>query len=395
MKIAKIEHLQIESHRFLLVRVTTDEGVVGIGESSGLTGARQWVDRFRGLLVGEDLFAVQRHVTQMLWGKQEGHFLTYEGDEVPVEEWLVRYGAAGASLSHAATRAAAAIEMALLDAIGKTLGTPVYNLLGGKFRDRVPIYLDLAGSESDDPKAWREVGERSAGHGFGMVKFDVDYAVPKLHRDPWNRSVSTNELMATVKLMEAVREGLGWDVELAVDCHGQYNTTDAIRMGQALEDVKLIWMEDPMPDYHPDAFVRVREATKTPIAAGELMQTLFEHRGFIDAGAVDILHPDVRMVGGLLEYKRVADYADAHYIPVASHSGASPYGTIAMAHGAAAVRSFLYQEYHWFKMDWISELVNIEGPLFVDGAVQLSDAPGYGVEINEELWLQKSAAGWL
>lgn len=330
----------------------------------------------------------------MLWGRQEGHFLTYEGDEVPVDEWLVRYGAAGASLSHSATRAAAGIEMALLDAIGKTLGTPVYNLLGGNFRTRVPIYLDLAGSASDDPAAWRAVGENAASHGFGAVKFDVDYAVPALHRDPWNRTISTNELAATVRLLEAVREGLGWDIELAVDCHGQYNTTDAIRIGKALEPVKLMWMEDPMPDFHPEAFVRVREATDTPIAAGELMQTVFEHRGFIDAGAVDILHPDVRMVGGLLEYKRVADYADAHYIPVASHSGASPYGTIAMAHGAAAVRSFLFQEYHWFKVDWISDLIHLDGALFVDGAVELSDAPGYGVEINEELWLSRAPAGW-
>lgn len=395
MKIAKIEHLQIESHRFLLVRVTTEEGVVGIGEGSGLTGARQWVDRFRGLLVGEDLFAVQRHVTQMLWGKQAGHFLTYDdGMEAPVEEWLRRYGATGASLGHSATRAAAAIEMALLDAIGKTLGTPVYNLLGGQFRARVPIYLDLAGPAVGDLSAWRDIGAEAKEYGFSAVKFDVDFAVPALHKDPWNRSISTNELHRTAECLGAVRDGLGFDIEMAVDCHGQYNTTDASRIARALEPLELLWMEDPMPDSNPEAFARLRESTSTPIAVGELMQTLFEHRAFIDAAAVDILHPDVRMVGGLLEYKRVADYADAHFIPSAAHSGASPYGTVAMAHGAAAVRCFLVQEYHWHNSSWIGELIVNDRPLFVDGTVELTEAPGFGVEINEEAWLARAPVGW-
>jgi L-alanine-DL-glutamate epimerase-like enolase superfamily enzyme len=121
---------------------------------------------------------------------------------------------------------------------------------------------------------------------------------------------------------------------------------------------------------------------------------LFEHRAFIDAGAVDILHPDARFVGGLLEYKRVADYADAHYVPVASHSGASPYGTVAIAHANAAVRSFIAQEYHWFGTRWINDLIHTEDPLFVDGNVVLSDRPGFGVDINEEAWLARAPAGW-
>ena len=123
------------------------------------------------------------------------------------------------------------------------------------------------------------------------------------------------------------------------------------------------------------------------------MQTLLEIRPFIDRRAVDILHPDTRMCGGGLEHKRIADYADAHYIPCAMHSGASPYGTIAMAHVGAAIRSFVALEYHWLDSPWVEELVQLNGPLFENGHVVLSDRPGFGVEINEEAWRRRLPKG--
>lgn len=386
MKIVDVSHSQVDSHRFLLVRITTDEGIVGYGEGSGLTGAREWVGRFADHLVGEDPFDVQRIVTQLLWGKQQGAFLTYgEGMERPVDDWLTRYGAAGASLSHSATRAVSAIEMALLDVVGKALETPVYNLLGGKFRTSIPVYLDCAGIESTEPSAWTEEGHRVRELGFRAVKFDVDMLAAPPTRDPWNRALSIGEIRSITEIIGSIREGLGPNVELAVDCHGQYNVVDAVKLAKALEPFDLLWMEDPLPDYNPGALADVRQQTSTPIASGELFQTLFEHREYIDAHAVDILHPDTRMVGGILEHKRVADYADAHYIPCASHNGASPLGTAAMAHGAAAIRSFLFLEYHWFGIKWIDELMK-SGPRIVNGSIELSDAPGFGAEPEEASW---------
>lgn len=391
MKIADVSYSQIESHRFLLVKITSVDGLVGYGEGSGITGAQQWLDRFRPLLVGEDAFDVQRLVTQLLWGRQEGAFLTYgEGLAHPVNAWLLRYGAAGASLSHGATRAVAAIEMALLDLVGKALQTPVYNLLGGKFRDRVPVYLDLAGVQDDDPAAWREYATWARELGFRAVKCDADMLGARPGRDPWNRSLPLPELNRIVEILSAFRDGLGFDVEFAVDCHGQYNAIDAERLARALEPLRLLWLEDPLPDFNPEALARVRQATSTPIATGELMQTLFEHRAYIDAHAMDIIHPDPRMVGGLIEYRRVADYADAHYIPTAAHNGASPFGTVAAAHGCATVRSFLFLEYHWYSVGWIDELA-VGGLPLQDGCVLLSDTPGFGVEIDEDRWAARVA----
>ena len=390
MRIADVSWRLISSHRFLLVRIVTDDGVVGYGEGSGLTGAVQWLERFKPILTGEDPFDIQRLATQLLWGKQEGEFITY-GDELadPVAAWLIRYGAAGASLDHAATRAVAAIEMALVDVVGKALGTPAYNLLGGKFRSRVPVYLDLAGVKDMSTKSWRAYGTWARTLGFKAVKCDVDMLAPELHRDPWDRSISRPELRKTVELLSALRDGLGSDIELAADCHGQYNVPDAERLARALEPVGLLWLEDPIPDFNPAALASIRAATSTPIATGELFQTLLEHREYIDARAVDVLHPDTRMVGGPLEHKRVADYADAHFIPTAAHNGASPFGTIASAHVCAASRSFLYLEFHWYGVEWINDLVAGGMPL-VDGCIELSGAPGYGTTINEAAWDARS-----
>ena len=390
MKITDISHAQINSHRFLLVKVVTDEGIIGYGETSGLTGASAWIDRFRPLLVGDSPFDVQRIVTQLLWGAQVGEFLTYGADRhAPVDDWLVRYGAAGASLDHAATRAVSGIEMALLDVVGKALGTPVYNLLGGKFRDKIPVYLDLAGIAGVDRSAWRDYGSSARELGFRAVKCDVDMLGADSQRDPWNRSLSSKEINRITSALGAFREGLGDDVEMAVDCHGQYNAVDAERLARELEPLHLMWLEDPLPDFNPEALARVRQATATPIAAGELFQTLFEHRPYIDSHAIDIVHPDSRMVGGLLEHKRVADYADAHYIPTAAHNGSSPIGTFAMAHVCAAIRSFLYLEYHWWGVDWIDDLA--DRPLLVDGCVEVADLPGFGTHVDEDRWAAAAA----
>jgi L-alanine-DL-glutamate epimerase-like enolase superfamily enzyme len=356
-----------------LIRVYTDSGLVGLGEAYWGPGVTDVVEKLKPRLVGEDPMEVDR-----LWTR------------------MMRLMSGAGSIAGTTVAAISGIEIALLDLVGKHLKTPVYQLLGGKFRNRIRIYADSHAESLRDIDTWQERALQVRERGFDAIKFDLDTIAPELQLDSYNRTLTNRAIRRMVEIVRAVREVLGPDVELALDCHWSYNVTDAIRLAQALEPFSLLWLEDPTPPENAEAMAQVCAATSTPICTGENLYTRHGFRPLIEKGGCHIIQPDIPRCGGLLESKRIADLADIYYIPFAAHNVSSPVGTVASAHVCAAICTFLVLEFHSQDIPWWDAVVAREqDPLIKNGYLTLSDQPGLGVELNDEVCRQHVQAGTL
>jgi L-alanine-DL-glutamate epimerase-like enolase superfamily enzyme len=362
-----------------LLRVDTDVGIHGLGEAGSMMGDSEAIAYCREWLIGKDPLAIRPFVRAMLYGGLP----PYDPQMSPT-----------ATVVGPISWAVSGIEMALCDIAGKALGTPVYNLLGGAFRNRVRVYLDRSGvADPTDDNAWRKLAERVRSEGFTDLKFDAEWVAPELSRDPWNRSIGRDQIHKTVERLALVRDVVGADIEIALDGHMSYDVDSAVRLARALEPIGLSWFEDPIPILDVDGLARVREASRIPICAGEMFVTE-QFRTFIDRGALDIAHPDVLFVGGLHEARTVADLADLHSIPLALHNNGSALTSIGAAHVAASSPNFIALEYHFYDAPWIGRVIRREGhELFEGGHVVLSDAPGLGIELDLEVCRQYLAPG--
>lgn len=372
MKITDIRTAIIEANfPWNLLRIYTDTGLVGLGEAYWGPGIMDVVARLTPRLVGKDPLEVDKLWTSMM------NMMSGPG-----------------SIAGATVSAISGIEIALLDLVGKHLKTPVYQLLGGKFRDRVRVYADSHAPDMDDAGAWRARALQVRERGFDALKFDLDSLVFDLQTDDYNRTLSNQAIRRMVDRVRVVTEALGPDVDLALDCHWSYNVPDAIRVAQALEPFQLLWLEDPTPPDNADALARVSSATRTLICTGENLYTRHGFRPFIEKGACQIIQPDIPRCGGLLESKRIADLADMYYIPFAAHNVCSPVGTLASAHVCAAIRTFTVLEFHSQDISWWDAMVGREDdPLIKNGSLALSDQPGLGVELNDEVCREHVRSG--
>jgi galactonate dehydratase len=293
------------------------------------------------------------------------------------------------------------LEMALWDLTGKLLGAPVYQLLGGAFRTSVRLYadcnagtVDAAGhhlGELPDPDSpegrahFARVAHAALDRGFTALKFDVDDVFSTLRVDDWNRSLSLAQIDRMVGQVAAIREAIGDHVDLAIDMHARFDVPSAIRAAKSLESFDLMWLEEPVPPENLAALAEVRRSTSVPICAGENLYTRYPFKDLLQAGAVDVVMPDIAKFGGLGEGRRVADLAELYYVPFAPHNVSGPIGTVAAAHLCAAVANFTVLEYHAMDLDFFEDLVTYAGgPVVRAGHVHLTDAPGLGVEVDED-----------
>jgi len=347
------------------VRVYTDEGLVGTGECNSASAASG--------------FAVKAAIETMkpaLLGKDP----TNPG---PLYELLRRRGRYGGTSNAPVIFAITGIENALIDITGKALGVPAYKLLGGKFRDTIRLYADLHAGDEETPEAYAEkAAEVVQEEGYTAVKFDVDHTgVGKL--DPWNWTVGAREMNHIIDLIRASREAIGFDVDLAIDCHGQFDVPSAITLAKAVEDLRLMWLEEPVPAENVDALAQVKASTSTVICSGENQYTRFEFLELLQRQAVDVIMPDLSKVGGMLEAKRIADIADAFYVPFAPHNVSSPLGMMAACHVCAAVPNFFVLEFHGREIPWWNDLCEGDKPFIRNGTMRVSERPGIGVELND------------
>jgi L-alanine-DL-glutamate epimerase-like enolase superfamily enzyme len=355
-----------------LVRVDTDAGVYGIGEAYWGFGVKDLIlNQLKPLVIGEDPFNVDKLYTKM----------------------LMRSAGQGA-LAGTTVTAASGVEIALWDLAGRLLQTPACNLLGGRFRDRVRFYRTLQVVKNpEDMQQWRDQIREAKAERFGWTAFkfqgdgipptaDPQYKEPG--HDPYTRGLTNRDLRRIGKAMETVREELGPDIDFGVEAHWKYDVRDAINMGKAIEPVKPMWLEDPVPPGNPDAMARVTQAVNVPIATGENLYTRDGFRRLIELQGCDIVHIDIPKSGGLLESKRIHDLADNYYISSAAHNPASPVGTIASAHAAASMRDFRIHELAKY-IDWWQDLVVHDGPIFENGYYTIREKPGFGIELNPDV----------
>ena len=281
-----------------------------------------------------------------------------------------------------------AVETALWDLAGKALGLPVYQLLGGKFRDKIRVYMDTALYQDDlpSPGDFANSAKEAVDMGFTAVKFDLDQSKDPNKYDTYNWTASPAELQRMYDQMAAAREAVGPNIDICADMHGRYDTTTGERVAKMLEPLNLMWLEEPIPAENVEAYKKITESTSTPICAGENHYLAYGFRPLLEAGAVDVIMPDLQKAGGLGEAQRIANLANLYYVPFSPHMVASYLGAMASCHVCASVPNFMILEWqiYFHKNPMFKEIVTYEEPMVVDGFIPLSEKPGIGVEINED-----------
>ena len=380
----------------MLIRVDTDADIHGWGEAECFMGVVEAIRWIKSFLTGRSPFDIGPLVSEMLYGTLPPSTNFSDRLQHKPAQDVVNYSGWSPTATETGpiVWAASGVEIALCDIVGKALRTPAYNLFGGKFRDIARVYLDRSVPEDiTNLDAWREIAGRSIELGFNQIKFDIDYTAADFTQDIWNRALTSKEIDVIVERLAAVRQAIGPDMELCVDAHRQYNAVDAVRLTNALAPLKLCWFEDPVVGLDYDACAHVKDQSPIPICLGEMFIP-DQFRIAIDNKACDIIHPDIMFVGGMHAMKRVSDYAELHSIPTAMHGNGGCLATIAAANVAAACRSFLSIEYHFVETDWIGNFVKRQGaPLFKDGHIPLIDAPGLGIELDDQVCRKYLAPG--
>lgn len=353
---------------------------------------------------GHSLF-VKIHTNQGIWGCGEGvdavpgtyHLVKMFGerlkDKSPLNvnrlfEDIRRSGFFEGAQSGMYVAVLSAIETALWDLAGKALGLPVYQLLGGKFRDKIRVYMDTALYQSNlpTPKQFAEAATEAVKMGFNAVKFDLDQRNDPNKYDLYNWTASPGELQRMYDQIAAAREAVGPKVDVCVDMHGRYDAVTGQQVAKRLEPLNLMWLEEPIPAENVEAYKLITESTSTPICAGENLYLAYGFRRLLETGAVDIIMPDLQKCGGLGEGQRIANLANLYYTPFAPHMVASYLGAMASCHVCASVPNFLILEWqiYFHKDPMFKEIITFDGPMVENGFITVSNKPGIGVEINEE-----------
>lgn len=302
------------------------------------------------------------------------------------------------------------VEMALWDLAGKAYDVPVYQLLGGKYRDKVRIYCDT--TRSDDPQVFAQRMKARVDKGYTFLK--MDFGIELLRNDPntvvnsnfwdigrqWGRvpgsygetehpfthiQVTDAGIEKLCSYVAAVRDVVGYEIPLAADHFGHFGVNECIRLGEALEPYRLAWLEDMIPWKYTDAWREITLAINTPTLTGEDIYLKEEFIKLCDTRAVDMVQPDLATAGGILETKKIGDYAEEKGIGMAMHFAGTPISFMANVHSAAATQNFVALEHHSVDVDWWEDLVVGDKPLVVDGYAPVPEKPGLGVELNEEV----------
>ena len=379
MKITDLKCTVLGEHP--IVRITTDEGISGFGQVEAYKPyLRPHIQFYKEYIVGEDPTNVAR---VMLKIRNLGAF----------KPW-------GSAVS--------AIEMALWDIAGQAAGVPVYKLLGGKIRDRVRVYngavrFPMTGWSPQD-YAENMARMKAAREGFTIIKQGIAFHSPMVREVPGffygevqtggrhaNRGLLTERgLNHVLACVEAMKQVLGDEVGLALDCGPGWTVPDAIRLAKAVEHLHIMWLEDLITgDYTPyvlaDLYREVTQSTSTPIHTGEQIYLRQNFRELIERKAVNIVGPDPCDVGGIAELKWIAEYADLHGILMAPHgTGNGVLGLAALVQVAATLpQNFIAFEYPVGQPAWWNEVVDgLPDPIVKDGFIEVWDRPGMGVTLN-------------
>ena len=307
------------------------------------------------------------------------------------------------------------VEMALWDLAGKAYGVPVYQMLGGKYRDRIRVYADTPTSK--DPQVFADRLQGRIDQGYTALKMDVGVgliadvpgalvnagfwknqpgglqgwnSIPGSYsntRHPFTRvQITEKGIERLMEYIDVTRSKIGYEIPLGVDHWGHFGLNEAIKINRAAEPYSLAYSEDIIPWEYTEQWREITTSSTTPTLTGEDIFGLEGFKPLIDSQAVNIVHPDPNTAGGILESKRIGDYASRRGIGFMHHHAASPVSFLGCVHSAAATENFMWLEHHSVDDPWWEDLVTgIEKPIVKDGYVSVPEKPGIGVELNEEV----------
>ncbi len=357
----------------VLIRIDTNQGVYGLGEVRDIAGY-QYAMVLKSRIVGENPLNVD--------------FLF---------EKIAQFG----GISRQAG-GVCAIEMALWDIVGKVYSCPVYQMLGGKWRDNIRIYADT--TESEDPKVYGQRAKERKEMGLTWIKMDLGVDVlngtPGALMQPAGLSkwelrnqphpftgmeVTDKGIDRMCEYVAAVRDAIGYDMPLSTDHLGHIGVKSIIRLGKAYEKFNLEWMEDVIPWYYTDLLKEITDASPTPTLTGEDIYEIADFEKLCKNHAVDKIHPDLATSGGILRTHKIGDMAFGYGVPMAMHFAGTPVSCMANVHCAAATRNFLALENHSLDVPFWGNLVNgIDKPIINRGYIKVPDVPGLGVTLNDD-----------
>lgn len=335
------------------VQVITDEGITGVGEVRMLNHTDALLGYFAEAVpnhvLGTDPFNVEDLVHRML------------RNDYARPDYVIMSGIA-------------AIEIACWDIMGKALNQPVYKLLGGAVRDKIKAYANGWYTVERTPEAFAEAARKVLERGYRALKLDpFGHGFYELEREEKRRVVA---------IVEAVRDAVGPEVDILIEMHGRFNPATAIEIAHLLEPYAPSWIEEPVPPENLAALKKVADHVTIPVATGERIHTRFDFREIFERQAADIIQPDITHIGGLLETKKIAAWADAYYILVAPHNVCGPVGTAANLHFAASTTNFKIQEHFNDFAEAHVKAAAPGNPEVVDGYFPLPQGPGLGVELD-------------
>ena len=358
MKVTDVKTFVVDCFRtnFVFVKVYTDEGITGVGEATleykekALLGA---VEHIKEYLLGKDPRSI------------EEHFLHIYRDA---------YWRGGAVLMSALS----AVECAMWDILGKSLGVPVWQLLGGKVNDRVRIYVNGWFAGAKEPEEFAEKAKVAVRRGVTAMKWD-----------PFGKAfmdISNADLDRAIRCVSMVREAVGPSVDLLIEGHGRFNIPTAVKIAKELEPFRPMWFEEPVPPDNLDALREVKDRSPVSVSAGERLYTRWDYRNIFDKMAADYIQPDVSHAGGIGELKKISAEAECRYIGFAPHNPSGPVACAATLQLAGCCPNFSVLEIMYSDVAYRRDLTN-EALVYKDGYISVPDKPGLGIDINEEACL--------
>jgi galactonate dehydratase len=354
MKITNIETYLVGNpwKNWLFVKIETDGGIYGIGEGS-LGHLSKTVEtaihEMKPFVMGLEVFQ-----TEMLVARLSRHVYA-DGGQIKM-------------------CAISALEIACWDAIGKALCQPIYNLVGGRVRDRIPAYVNGWYRCPRTPDAFAKAAKEVVERGYFAMKFDpFGSAMTRL---------SPREEDLAIDLVAAVRDAVGPEVLLAIEAHSRFSPSSAVRIGKRLEEYRPAWFEEPVPHQNVQAMLEVAQRLAIPIAAGESLSSKQQVAELLRHEAVDIINIEPLHMGGILGSRKVADMVDAHYGTIIPHAAQGPICTLACLHiDISTPNSWVQETFEDFNEPWERDLLT-NFPRITDGYFELPDGPGLGADLN-------------
>lgn len=352
---------------WLIVRLRTDAGLTGLGEASDAFGFANTTKQDAARMEAE-----LRAFFSLIDGKSPLDIAAYRQDGEPR---AVKGGLVSAT-------AYSAVEQALWDLAGKSLDVPTFTLFGGRLRDALPVYANInRATKPRTPAGFAAAARAAVTEGFRAVKAAPFDGFPPLTSPTATIEAAVEDGIACVT---AMRDAVGPQVEVMVDCHSFFDVPLAARVARRLEPHTLAWYEEPVPPEKLDDTLAIRRAIQQPMAGGEVLFGVAGFSALSRARAVNVIMPDVKHCGGLLELTRIATVAEQDGVAVAPHNPSGPVSTAASVQVCAVLRNFRLLEFQWGESAWRHDVVD-PPERFERGSIRVPDRPGLGIDLNEKI----------